>query len=424
MTEKDNILHFPRHRASRGLPRYAVRQPHTLGIYIHVPWCIKKCDYCDFYSVALNPKADGTSEVSRFSVEADETESYFRALETELQVRLPHFGGKLVDSIYFGGGTPSLLEPEMLRRILELLRENFDVSLEAEISLEANPENLSREYVTALAELGFNRLNVGFQTKNKKFLDSMNRYHKPGRYSKAVRELKEYDFPAIGADLIYGFAGQTSAKFYEDLEPLLDLRFEHISLYALTPEPGTPYYNAIKSGKARPPAEKVQRQVFMRASQFMGEQGYNYYEISNFALPGHECRSNLRYWLYEPYLGLGPGAHGFTGEERYGNPRHLERWLKSPAGASLQPGKHLTDFLLGYLRLVRGLHIPTLSETLQEYGYPKARAEIFEGVFEAWQEDGILHEDGEDCYAWDIMGLAYHNDRVLELIEFLEEHLT
>ncbi len=396
----------------------ALRRDATqLGVYIHFPYCIRKCHYCDFFSVGLDSLAPDRQ------VPVDLLGRYERTLFAELAERRSAFASYAsVNTIFFGGGTASLLPPESLARILSRLRANFRIADDAEITLEGNPENFTPEYMASVRALGVNRINVGVQTLQTDFLDAMNRYYDAGRYEGIFERLEHAPFANAGGDLIYGFAGQTFAQFEADLERALAARLSHLSVYSLTVESGTPYAALLQRGAMRAPEEELQEKIFSVLPARLARAGLRQYEISNYARPGFECRHNLRYWLYEPYLGLGPGAHGFDGRHRYGNPRSIAAWEADPARAPMQAAEPLSEVPLMFLRLTAGIALADLAGCLAEAGLPRAAARSQE-VFQTWRASGlgeIIERDEAQWFVWAPSATLQLDDRVAELSAVLE----
>lgn len=393
------------------------RDAAQLGVYIHFPYCIRKCHYCDFFSVGLDSLAPDRQ------VPTDLIARYERALLDELAARKADFAKFVgVNTIFLGGGTASLLPPETLARILQRLRSEFQIADDAEITLEGNPENFTPDYMASVRALGVNRINVGVQTLQTDFLDTMNRYYDAGRYDEIFARLERAPFKNAGGDLIYGFAGQTFAQFEADLERALAARLNHLSVYSLTVESGTPYAALLQRGAMRAPEEELQEQIFRGLPQRLAQAGLRQYEISNYARPGFECRHNLRYWLYEPYLGLGPGAHGFDGRNRYGNPRSIAVWEADPAGAPTQAAEPLSEVPLMFLRLTAGIAIEDVVDCLADAGLPRAAARSQE-LFRTWRASGlgeIVARDAAQWFVWAPEATLQLDDRVAEFSAALE----
>jgi len=274
------------------------------GIYVHVPFCVRKCGYCDFYSVAGGEEArDG-----------------FPALvEREMDLLLRPYPGEAetpADTVYFGGGTPTVLGPDRLNRLLAAIRTRFPVVDGAEITTEANPGTVTRDDFARLRAGGFNRVSLGVQSFRPETLAVLGRIHSAEDIRAAYGDARRAGFPSVGIDLIFGNPGQSEAEWQEDLDLAVTFLPDHVSAYALTPEPGTPIHAAVGGGVIALPDDDTVSRMYTAARETLRSAGYHHYEISNFARPGKECRHNLKYWRRDGYLGLGPSAHGllFPGE--------------------------------------------------------------------------------------------------------------
>lgn len=300
------------------------------GIYVHVPFCVRKCGYCDFYSVAGGEEArDG-----------------FPALvEREMDLLLRAYPGEAevpADTVYFGGGTPTVLGPDRLNRLLAAIRSRFPVAEDAEITTEANPGTVTGDDFARLREGGFNRVSLGVQSFRPETLAALGRIHSVEEVRAAYRDARRAGFSSVGIDLIFGNPAQNEADWQEDLDLAVTFLPDHVSAYALTPEPGTPIHAAIGGGEISLPCDDAVAGMYEAARETMRAAGYRHYEISNFARPGKECRHNLKYWRTDGYLGFGPSAHGllFPGGSapfglRTANPPSLPDYvLASIAGRS------------------------------------------------------------------------------------------
>ena len=279
------------------------------GLYIHFPFCRRKCVHCDFYSISalgLIP-------------------AYLEALGREMRL-LRDVAGP-IDTVYVGGGTPSLLTADQAQALLREVRATFSVSPDAEVTLEANPEGLTAEYLGELREVGVNRLSVGVQSFDQQALDFLGRNHRPQDGLKAVEMARSVGFDNIGIDLIYSLPCQTMETWLQTLDRALDLLPEHLSLYELTFEPGAPLGKRMARGEVQPIAEEAQRGFFLETSRVVRSAGYTHYEISNFAREGRFSRHNARYWNHTPYLGLGAAAHSFDGDRRWWNHASVRRYI-------------------------------------------------------------------------------------------------
>ncbi|HWS14716.1 MAG TPA: radical SAM family heme chaperone HemW [Candidatus Methylomirabilis sp.] len=295
------------------------------GIYVHIPFCIRKCGYCDFYSVA----GGGEEERDRFPALVErEMDRIVRSYPGEADVP--------ADTVYFGGGTPTVLRPDRLQRLLRSIRARFPVAEDAEISVEANPGTVTADEFARLREGGFNRVSIGVQSFRKETLASLGRIHSVEDVRATHRDARRAGFSSVGIDLIFGNPGQGEAEWLSDLDLAITFLPDHVSAYALSPEPGTPIHGAIGRGEIALPDDDAVARMYADARETLTGAGYRNYEISNFSRPGKECRHNRKYWRREGYLGLGPSAHGllFPGEEapvglRTANPPTLSGYSRA-----------------------------------------------------------------------------------------------
>lgn len=271
------------------------------GIYIHIPFCKTRCDYCAFYSTVSG---------------GDIRKLYVQRLCGEIAERKDFFGFPKVSSVYLGGGTPSQLAIEDLSGIFNALRRSFRILPDAEITMEANPDDISVGYAAALHKLPVNRISMGVQSFNDELLSGIHRRHSAAEAVGSYETLRTAGFGNISIDLIYALPGQTGAMWEKDLETAIALRPEHISAYALSFEEGTPLYAKLKKGEIREADEELYIDMYATLVEKLKGAGYEHYEISNFSLPGKRARHNSSYWTGEKYLGLGAGAHSFNGVSR------------------------------------------------------------------------------------------------------------
>ena len=276
------------------------------GLYIHVPFCRTKCVYCDFYSIT----------------DTDLIDAWLGALEREAaQYR---WAFPLFDSIYLGGGTPSLLDAQALTRLFEGLRRCFTFSSDAEITMEANPDDVTQPGLSLLASLGVNRLSLGVQSFDDRDLAFLRRRHDADRAARALGAAKDAGFTNIGLDLIYGLPGQTRRAWTATLERALSFRPTHLACYQLTVEGHTPLAAMAQKGAIRLPNDERTRSLFLATSKLLEASGFIHYEVSNFAASERFfCQHNNKYWTGAPYLGLGPAAHSFDGSRRWWNHRSI-----------------------------------------------------------------------------------------------------
>jgi oxygen-independent coproporphyrinogen-3 oxidase len=280
-------------------------------VYVHVPFCARRCAYCDF-SIAV-----------RRNVPVDE---YLAALDAELRVR---FGGTPpvdVDTIYFGGGTPSRLGGDGIARALQLVERHFPHAAGAEVTIEANPEDVTQEVAERWREAGVDRLSIGSQSFDDRALAWMHRTHDADAIGRAVEAARAAGIENLSLDLIFALPDSLGRSFRRDVERALELRPDHVSLYGLTVEPGTPLGRWVERGLALEQPEEGYATEYRAAHELLGAAGYEHYEVSNYALPGRRARHNGAYWTGAPYVGLGPAAHGFDGDTRRWNARAYGEW--------------------------------------------------------------------------------------------------
>lgn len=293
------------------------------GLYLHVPFCKQACHYCNFH----------------FSTSLKYRDEMLTAMIRELEIRKVYLGGKVLDSIYFGGGTPSILPLESLESVLEAIHIHFSVAPDAEITLEANPDDIHVPTLKAWKALGVNRLSIGIQSFWDDELSFMNRAHSGEEAIRAVDRARAAGFEDLTIDLIYGIPISDTARWVQNLEQALVFQVPHISAYCLTIEPGTAFGNWAKKGKLQEAPDEVASEQFLIAVDTLEAAGYEHYEISNYALPGRKAKHNSAYWAGVPYLGIGPAAHSFNGENRQWNLAHNMKYIKSvqshPATAAI-----------------------------------------------------------------------------------------
>lgn len=281
------------------------------GIYIHIPFCKQACHYCDFH----------------FSTSMKKKDDMVLALAKEIRMRKSEVSEK-VETIYFGGGTPSVLTNSEILSLIEAVYQNFEVIKNPEITLEANPDDLSEERIIALSQTPINRLSIGVQSFFEEDLKLMNRAHNSAEAKKSLAIATQY-FDNISVDLIYGIPGLTNAMWLENIETALSFGVPHISSYALTVEPKTALYKLIQTGKIAEPKDDVAQEHFEILVKTLTNKGFVHYELSNFGKPDYFSRNNSSYWLGKKYLGIGPSAHSFDGKSRSWNIANNMLYLKS-----------------------------------------------------------------------------------------------
>lgn len=324
------------------------------GIYIHIPFCKSRCSYCDF-----------ATDVYR---DADTVSRYLHALENEILTFNPTSAA--VDTIYFGGGTPSLLSPDELKCILQCLKEKFVISSDCEITVEMNPGTVSEKSLAGYRNLGVTRASFGVQTFDDLELRLLARGHSADDAVNTFMLLRQAGYDNINFDLIAGLPGQTPEQWIANLERAARMYPEHISLYLLEVHSGTPLAEQIRSGRRPPPDDEIAAEMYNIMCDFLVRHGYRQYEISNFSLPGFESRHNLKYWKMEPVYGFGVSAHSFDGRRRYSNPRNMNEYISAfESGRNIDRQSEVCNpareaLFLG-LRLTEGIDI---HEIYEKYG--------------------------------------------------------
>jgi len=312
------------------------------GIYIHIPFCKQACSYCDFYFITKKELIPAFTDAL-----ISEIESYKESNYTD----------KAVKTIYFGGGTPSLLQPAQFERIFEALNRVFTIDAK-EITVEMNPDDVTTGYLKELKALGVNRASMGVQSFDEGLLQFMHRAHNPDEARAALRALSEAGFESFTADLIYGNPGQTTDTLSRDIEELLKFNPPHISAYSLTVEPNTRLGKQVELGRITPAGDEEQAEHFDLVHEKLTAHGMIHYEVSNYAMPGKEALHNSSYWEHQNYVGFGPSAHSFVrtneGGLRWKNGADMKKYLEDPAGVRTE--REILDlFTMAEERLMLGL---------------------------------------------------------------------
>jgi oxygen-independent coproporphyrinogen-3 oxidase len=367
------------------------------GIYIHIPFCRQKCYYCDFY------KTVNTSLAGNF----------IKALLKELELRKDYIDGEKIETVYFGGGTPSILKKDELRQIIYFLNNTFDIASDAEITLEANPDDLLPDYIEMLFHCGINRLSIGVQSFQNEHLKQMNRRHNVQQAIQSIENAAKTGFKNISLDLIYGLPGLTANQWHETLYQLFSLSFQHLSAYHLTYNHGTPFYTWLKKGRISEIDETESVEQFNMLIDIAEKYGFEQYEISNFARNKMYSKHNSSYWSGVKYIGAGPSAHSFNGDERQWNISSLKHYINAVENGlsyfeteQLSKNEKFNEFVLVHLRTRLGISI---SETEQKFG--KENANIVEKELQKHQKYGFAKYNG-NCYTLTRKGM-FISDEIL-----------
>ena len=368
------------------------------GIYVHVPFCKKKCLYCDFYSVANG------NEVNR----------YLKALKIEVQKRAYELAGRSIETIYFGGGTPSLLHHAQVDEILEVLKREFDVASDAEVTFECNPGDVRAVDIEHLLSYGINRFSIGVQSFHDRLLKKLGRRHSHREIIELYSGLRKAGVQNISLDLIYSIPTEGVEELKEDLEQLVALSPEHISAYDLIYEEGTPLYEMRRRGEVEELGEKVSVEMAHTVRKVLTEAGYEHYEVSNFAKPSFRSQHNSNYWSGVPYIGLGPSAHSYIAPWRSWNPSSLSLYadqLLGVAGFLVREIEYITpemayeEYLLTRLRTMEGISIAEMRK--KEFDIP-------EKGLSKLVDEGLLWSS-DDRYALTDRGWDFADRVLLEL---------
>lgn len=349
----------------------------TAGIYIHIPFCKKACHYCNFH----------------FSTSLKLKDALIDALCKEIELQQDYFQQVTIGSVYFGGGTPSLLSPAEINRIIAEIRRFYTIAPDAEITLEANPDDLTEDYLKALRhDTPVNRLSIGIQSFSEEDLRWMNRAHSAAEALRSVQLALEAGFPNLTVDLIYGAPTTSDEQWAANLQTVFDLGIPHISSYCLTVEAGTALFDFVKKKKTAAPEEEKALRQFHYLMQQMREKGYDHYEISNFALPGHYAVHNSNYWKGVPYLGIGPAAHSYNGWSRQWNIAHNPKYVQAISEGKvpfereiLTEEQRYNEYVMTSLRTIWGCdtaHLAAMGGDFKNYFENKIAEFIVSGAVE------------------------------------------
>jgi putative oxygen-independent coproporphyrinogen III oxidase len=360
------------------LPGMQPSPGHPFGVYVHVPFCITRCGYCDFNTYT-------PAELGGVNPDA-----WLRALQTELRLAAARLDTPPVNTVFVGGGTPSLLGGERLATLLDMVREHFALAADAEVTAEANPESTWPEFFAAIRAAGYTRVSLGMQSVSPRVLGVLDRVHTPNRSAAAAREALAEGFEHVSLDLIYGTPGESDDDLLRSVDAAVDTGVDHVSAYALVVEEGTALARRVRRGELAAPDDDVLAHRYELVDERLCAAGMAWYEVSNWSRPGGECRHNLGYWDGGQWWGAGPGAHGYVGATRWWNVKHPNAYAEMVASGALPVAGfeqldanavHTEDVLLK-TRLRQGLPLADLSDAETE------RAE-------AVVADGLLVADGD-----------------------------
>ena len=331
-----------------------------LGIYIHIPFCVKKCDYCDFISY---PNC------------YDMQEKYVEKLIEEIEENQDILKNNFISTIYIGGGTPSSIKPELIKKIINKIYEIANISIEkekTEITIEVNPGTVTKEKLELYKKCGVNRLSIGLQSAQNRLLKEIGRIHTLEEFLETYKMAKEVGFDNINVDLMIGLPNQTIQDIKESLEQLIKLDPTHISVYSLIVEEGTAIEKKIEDGNLKLPEEELERRMYWYVKNYLELHGYNQYEISNFAKKGYESKHNLNCWNQEEYIGFGIAAHSYIKNIRFGNTENLEKYIENIEAEKTELNKNIEEkqtkedqekeFMMLGFRKIQGINIAKFKE--------------------------------------------------------------
>ena len=354
------------------LPDMQPNSGQPFGVYVHVPFCITRCGYCDFNTYT-------PAELGGVNPDA-----WLQALGTELALAAARVDAPPVNTVFVGGGTPSLLGGQRLATLLDMVREHFTLAPDAEVSSEANPESTWPEFFAAIRAAGYTRVSLGMQSVAPRVLATLDRVHSPGRAAAAAREAMAEGFEHINLDLIYGTPGESDDDLIRSVEAAVEAGVDHVSAYALLVEDGTALARRVRSGELAAPDDDVLAHRYELVDARLSAAGLAWYEVSNWSRPGGECRHNLGYWDGGQWWGAGPGAHGYIGTTRWWNVKHPNAYAEKLAGAMLPaagfeqlgPDALHTEEVLLKTRLRQGLPLDRLGTAERE----RAQVAVTDGL--------------------------------------------
>ncbi|EQK41893.1 radical SAM superfamily protein [[Clostridium] bifermentans ATCC 638] len=355
-----------------------------LGLYIHVPFCAQKCYYCDFNSYKIN---------------SNQKKEYLINIEREMKFYKGEFKDKCFDTVFFGGGTPSILTVDELKELVNNINENFNIKKDAEITIECNPGTINREKLEAMKKMGINRLSIGLQTTQNYHLKSIGRIHTYEEFEKNYYDALDIGFKNINIDLMYALPNQKTQEWKDTLDKIIKLNPSHISAYSLILEEGTKLYDMYQNKEFELLDEDTDINMYNYTIDTLKRHGYNQYEISNYSKEDLECKHNIIYWKCDNYLGLGPGASGFIGDSRYSNIEDICEYNKCimqnirPVSEEIELTKKdkIEEFIFMGLRMNEGINIDVFKERFDTDFY-----DIYQEVMDKLIKRELVRFDGKN----------------------------
>ena len=359
------------------------------GIYIHIPFCVRKCLYCDFLS---------------FACDNDAQERYMEALYKEIKAFSRHLGEIEVSTVFIGGGTPSVVDTALLERVIEALKENYSVKADAEITMELNPGTVTADSLKKYKDMGINRLSMGLQAWQDRLLKTLGRIHTAEKFKESFLLAREAGFDNINVDIMLSLPGQTMEDVKETFENVISLSPEHISAYSLIVEDGTPFKDMFESGKFEEIDEDFDRNIYRFSCEMLEKNGYKRYEISNFAKKGFESRHNSLYWRTDEYIGFGLGAHSYFNGERYHNTADMERYIALSEDhesikedvEKLTKEDKISEFMFMGLRMDEGVKKSVFKER-----FDVDMNDIYSEIIIKYKDMGMIEDMGDSIHLTD-----------------------
>lgn len=354
------------------------------GLYIHVPFCQSKCNYCDFNS---------------YAGKLDLAEKYFSAMKTEIGLYVKAMNNNSIETIFIGGGTPSCVDPKYISEILDICRNSFNIAKNCEISIESNPGTLDLEKFTAYRNSGINRISIGLQAYQSNLLKYLGRRHSTQDFISSIEMAKEAGFSNINADVIFGIPGQTVEDWIETLKVLVNLSITHISAYSLKIEEGTKFGDMLENGELVQVDDQLDRDMYHYAIDFLKQNGFNQYELSNFSKEGYECKHNLIYWKCIDYLGLGAGAHSLLKSERFSNKCSIGEYINELENGinpieeryQIEDSDKISEYMFLGLRLNQGVNNTEFKKL-----FNRDMFNLYGESFEELKRNKLIEIDGEN----------------------------
>ncbi|MBO4981655.1 MAG: oxygen-independent coproporphyrinogen III oxidase [Lachnospiraceae bacterium] len=350
-----------------------------LELYFHIPFCVRKCAYCDFLSAPAGKPVQ---------------EAYMKAMLAELSGRADECRDHRVSSVFIGGGTPSVVEETWICQLMQRVKESFALASDAEITIEVNPGTVTEKKLKVYRQAGINRLSIGLQSARDEELKKLGRVHTYEQFLETYCAARAAGFANINVDVMSALPGQSLLNYEETLKKVLALSPipEHISAYSLIIEEGTPFFESYGRGELQLPDEDCERRMYERTAELLGEAGFVRYEISNYARPGFFCRHNCGYWKRTEYLGFGIGAASLFQNSRFSNSRELSAYLKEPLGSRedrtvLSPQDRMEEFMFLGLRMTAGVNYREFAET-----FGQTMEEVYGGIIQKNRETGLLYD--------------------------------